>query len=302
MAKHQDYLEYAYLQGKIIPFKDANVSIATNALQYGMGIFGGIKGYKQANGQIGIFRLDDHIERLRRSAKILRMPFDFDAKHIKQTFIELTQKNNPKGNVYYRPFIYRSDIALSPAVSGDYDISLYMLNITNYFDKTKGLKVCVSSWVRNSDNALPPRTKASGGYVNAALAMHDATSAGYDAAVMLDSSGHVGEGAVMNIYVVRDGVIYTPNVTADILEGITRRTVTELAKSLDIPVVERAIDRTELYIADEIFFSGTATELTWAQSVDSVAISDQQGPVFTQLSQAFDKAVHDPSSKHLTLV
>ncbi len=302
MAKHQDYLEYAYLQGKIMPFKDANISIATNGLQYGMGIFGGIKGYKQENGQIGIFRLDDHIERLRKSAKILRMPFDFDAKKIKDTFIELTEKNAPQGNVYYRPFIYRSDIALSPAVVGDYDMSLYMLNMADYFDKSRGLKVCISSWTRNNDNALPPRTKASGGYVNAALAMHDAASAGYDAAVMLDSSGHVGEGAVMNIYVVRDGQIITPNVTADILEGITRRTVTELAEKLNIPVVERAIDRTELYIADEIFFSGTATELSWAQSIDSVPICDKPGPIFTKLNEAFDKAIHDPKNPHLTLV
>lgn len=302
MANHQDYLEFAFLQGKIIPFKDANISVATNGLQYGMGIFGGIKGYKQADGSIGIFRLDDHIERLRKSAKILRMPFDFDADKIKSTFIELTKKNAPKGNVYYRPFIYRSDIALSPAVSGDYDMTLYMLNMADYFDKSRGLKVCVSAWTRNSDNALPPRTKASGGYVNAALAMHDATTAGFDAAVMLDSSGHVGEGAVMNIYVVRDGKIITPNVTADILEGITRRTVTELAEKHNIPVVERAIDRTELYIADEIFFSGTATELSWAESVDNVAICSKPGPIFSQLNKAFDELVHDSKNPHLTIV
>jgi branched-chain amino acid aminotransferase len=302
MANHQDYLEYAFLQGKFVPFKDANISIATNGLQYGLGIFGGIKGYKQENGQIGIFRLDDHIERLRKSTKILRLQYDFDASKMRETFIELTKKNAPQGNVYYRPFIYRSDIALSPAIAGDYDFALYMLNMADYFDKTRGLKVCVSSWVRNNDNALPPRTKASGGYVNAALAMHDAVSGGYDAAVMLDSSGHVGEGAVMNIYVVRDGTIITPNVTADILEGITRRTVTEFATELGIPIVERAIDRTELYVADEIFFSGTATELSWAESVDSVAISDKPGPIFQQLQQAFNTTIHNPKDDRLTLV
>ncbi|RTK94806.1 branched-chain amino acid transaminase [Candidatus Saccharibacteria bacterium] len=302
MAGQQDYLEHAFLQGKIIPFKDANISVATNGLQYGIGIFGGIKGYKQDNGQIGIFRLDEHIERLQRSAKILRFQYDFDAKKIKDIFIELTKKNAPKGNVYYRPFIYRSDIALSPAIKGNYDMTLYMLNIADYFDKSRGLKVCVSSWTRNNDNALPPRTKASGGYVNAALAMHDAVTSGFDAAVMLDDSGHVGEGAVMNIYMVRDGVIYTPNVTADILEGITRRTITELAEKLHIPIVERVIDRTELYIADEIFFSGTATELTWVQSIDNVDIRDKAGPVYTKLQEAFDQAVHDKDSPYLTLV
>ncbi len=302
MAGQQDYLEHAFLQGKIIPFKDANISVATNGLQYGIGIFGGIKGYKQDNGQIGIFRLDEHIERLQRSSKILRFQYDFDAKKIKDIFIELTKKNAPKGNVYYRPFIYRSDIALSPAIKGDYDMTLYMLNIADYFDKSRGLKVCVSSWTRNNDNALPPRTKASGGYVNAALAMHDAVTSGFDAAVMLDDSGHVGEGAVMNIYMVRDGVIYTPNVTADILEGITRRTITELAEKLHIPIVERVIDRTELYIADEIFFSGTATELTWVQSIDNVDIREKAGPIYTKLQEAFDQAVHDKNSPYLTLV
>lgn len=302
MAKHQDYLEHAYIRGEIVPFADATVSIATNALQYGLGIFGGVKGYKQADGSIGIFRLDDHIQRLQRSAKILHFPYEIDAKKIRNTFIELTKRNAPKGNVYYRPFIYRSDIALSPAINGDYDFSLYMLNVGDYFDKSKGLRVCISSWTRNSDNALPPRTKVSGGYVNAALAMFDATQAGYDAAVMLDSSGHVGEGAVMNLFMVRDGKIITSGITSDILEGITRRTVIELAEKLGIPVEERTIDRTELYIADEVFFAGTATELTWATSVDGTVITEQPGPIFSKLNKAFFEMLQDPKHPHLTIV
>ncbi|MCA9332882.1 branched-chain amino acid transaminase [Candidatus Saccharibacteria bacterium] len=299
MASHQDYLEYAYLKGKVLPFKEANVPIATNALQYGLAIFGGVKGYLQDDGKIGILRLDDHLERLKKSAKVLRFPFDFDDEFIKQTFIDLTRKNKPKSNVYYRPIIYRSDIALSPAIAGDYDFGLYMLSLGDYFDKSRGLRVCVSSWVRNSDNALPPRTKASGGYVNAALAIEDAARGGYDSAIMLDSNGFVGEGAVMNIYIVRDGRLITPSVNSDILEGITRKTVLQLAKDNNITVEVRQISRTELYIADEVFFSGTATELTWCESIDKVEISSKPGPVYQQLNENFNAITQGKRSDFL---
>ena len=302
MAAHQDYLQFAFFEDNIVPFSNAKISIATNGLQYGVAIFGGVKGYLQNDGSIGIFRLEDHLQRMARSAKILRFPYEFDTTKIRRAFLDLTKKNQPQTDVYYRPFIYRSDIMLSPAIKGDYNFSLHMLSLGDYFDKSRGMKVCVSSWTRNNDNALPPRTKASGGYVNAALAMNDATASGYDAAIMLDSSGHVGEGAVMNMFMVRDGVLYTPQVTADILEGITRRSVIELAQKAGITVVERTIDRTELYIADEVFFSGTATELSWVTSIDSVAIAKTAGPIFSQISQAFRAATHDPTHQWLTIV
>lgn len=302
MATEQTYLPHAFIRGKIVPFSEANISVATNALQYGIAVFGGVKGYAQKDGSVGIFRLQDHLKRMERSTKILRFEYDFNAGRIEQIFLDLTKQNEPKGNVYYRPFIYRSDTALGPGIKGDYDLALYMLSTADYFDKSRGLKVSVSSWVRNSDNALPPRTKASGGYVNAALAMHDAQAAGYDAAILLDGSGHVGEGAVMNLFMVRDGVLYTPHISADILEGITRRSILEIAKELSIPVVERAIDRTELYIADEIFFTGTATELSWTESVDSVNISKHAGPMFTTIAAHFSEKTHDPKNPWLTIV
>ncbi|MDQ3158990.1 MAG: branched-chain amino acid transaminase [bacterium] len=298
MAK--DYLPKAYIRGEFVDHKDANISISTNALQYGVAIFGGVKGYR-VDGKTGIFRLDDHIERIRQSAKILRFTYNFDAKHIKDTFIELTKRNKPKGNCYYRPFIYRSDLDLGPGITGEYDFALYMLNLDDYFDSSKGLKITTSSWMRNPDNSIPPRTKASGGYVNAALAMHDAKQDGYDAAIMLDSSGHIGEGAVMNFFMVRNGKIITPQVNSDILEGITRRTVLEQAKRLGIPMQERQVDRSELYIADEVFFSGTATEMTWATSIDKVKVTDKPGPIFTKLRARFDELTSKPND-HLTFI
>ncbi len=302
MSKHQDYLSFAYIRGETVSFSDANVSIATNALQYGLAIFGGVKGYLQDDGSIGILRLDDHIKRLGNSAKILRMPYNFDEKLVKDVFIELTKKNDINSNVYYRPFIYRSDISLSPAIEGDYDFALYMLKLGDYFDKSKGLNVCVSSWIRNSDNSLPPRTKVSGGYVNAALAIEDARRAGYDSAIMLDNSGFVGEGAVMNIYIVRNGKIITPDVSSDILEGITRNTVLDLCTRLNLDIEVRPISRTELYVAEEVFFSGTATELTWCASVDGVEICKSEGDIFTALNENFTKLTKNTKDKYLTLV
>lgn len=302
MAKHQDYLQHAYIRGEFCDFKDATVPIATNAMQYGIAIFGGVKGYKLEDGSIGILRLDDHIRRLKTSAKILRFPYDFDEKKIRNVFEKLTEKNMPLSNVYYRPFLYRSDISLSPAIAGEYDFALYMLSMGDYFDKSRGLRVCVSSWTRNNDNALPPRTKASGGYINAALAVEDATRGGYDSAIMLDSSGFVGEGAVMNLYIVRNGTIITPDVSSHILEGITRLTVLELAKEHGIPVEVRQISRTELYVADEVFFSGTATELTWCESIDGVTITDMPGKYYSKLNDAFNELVTNPKHKHLATI
>lgn len=302
MSKNQsNQLPYAYFKGKLIPFADAQVSIATNALHYGNAIFGGIKGYYQTNGSIGIFRLDDHITRLLNSAKILGYHFNMSPAQLSKIFIDLTKKNAPNQTVYYRPLIYRSDIRLAPDIDGEYDLAMYMLALEDYFDNNDGLNVCVSSWQRNSDNALPPRTKAAGGYVNAALAIRDAKAAGFDSAIMLDDSGHVSEGAVMNMFVVRGGNLVTSYVSADILEGITRQTVIDLAAQLKIPVVERPIDRTELYIADELFFCGTGTGLNWCRSVDKIEVSAQAGPIFNKLAAAYQKITVAPS-RYLTLV
>lgn len=290
MSSHSNYMQYAYFEGSIVPFEDAKVSVATNALQYGIGLFGGIKGYysKERNG-VNIFRLDDHIQRLINSSKILRFKKDWDKDLIKDSFIKLTEKNSPKTDVYYRPFIYRSDIGLSPELVGDYQITIYMLPLGDYFDKSRGLSAQISSWIRNSDLSIPPRTKASGGYINSALATDSAKSAGYDCAIMLDNQGHVSEGAVMNIYMVREGKIITTGVTGDILEGVTRKTVLEIAAELEIPVEQRAIDRTELYVADEVFFSGTATEISWCEKVDNIQISHKKGKITGMIEEQFKK-------------
>lgn len=286
MTSFQPY-PFALIRGTVVPTDQASVSIMTNALHYGAGIFSGIKAYEIAEG-MGIFRLQDHLKRMKTSCKILRFPYDFDTDKVTAQIISLAKKNNISGKTYIRPLIYRSDTQLSPDINGEYDLAIYMLEMTNdYLANADGLSVCVSSWVRNSDNSLPPSAKATGGYLNSALAIHDAKQSGYDSAIMLNQNGEVGEGAVMNLFMVKNGKLITPSYDADILEGITRRTIIEQAIELGVPVVERSVNRSELYAADELFFCGTAVEISWCKSVDKVIISDNQGPVTARLAKAF---------------
>lgn len=287
MADFTQY-PYAYIRGEIVPFEQATVSIATNALHYGGGVFGGIKAI-QTDGGVAVFRLDDHIARLAKSCRILRFPYAVDAEDITRTIEQLIQKNKPTGTTYIRPIIYRSDTALSPSIEGDYDLAIYMLDMPHYFDPEKGTRVMVSSWQRNADNAIPPRTKATGGYINSALAIHEANMRGFDSAIMLDAHGNVSEGAVMNVFLVRDGVLVTPSTDSSILEGITRRTVLELAAQWKLQAEERPVSRSELYLADEIFFCGTAANISWCPQVDDVSFGDKPGEITKRFIDAFEK-------------
>lgn len=277
---------FAYFEGEIVPIEDAKLSIMTNALHYGIGIFGGIKAFETKRGP-AIFRLDDHLRRLENSVRGLGFNFEFDKEQTKKTILELARKNKIKGTTYIRPIIYRSDTDLSPHIIGEYDLAVYMLDMPYYFDPSKGLRVTVSSWQRNSDKSIPPRTKATGGYINSALAIHEANQKGFDSAVMLDKDDNVSEGAVMNLFMVKDGQLITPSLDSDILEGITRRTVIELAKELGLEVIERKVKRAELLAADEVFFSGTAADVTWCAVVDDKEIGKRQGPITQKLAKAF---------------
>lgn len=281
-----NYYPYALFEGNIKPLEECTIPVMTNALHYGAGVFAGIKIYSTGEG-FGIFRLDDHLRRLKNSCKILRFPFELDEAVVKKQIVELAKKNEIKGTTYIRPLVFRSDTDLSPDISGDYSLVVYMMEMSRYLGDNTGLSVCVSSWQRNSDNSLPPATKATGGYINSSLAIHDAKAAGYDSAIMLDQNGNVGEGAVMNIFLVKNGKLLTPALDSDILEGITRRTVLELAQEQGIEVIERTINRTELYNADEVFFCGTAVEIAWCKDIDKVLISDKAGPITEKIQTAF---------------
>lgn len=291
MSKGFEPYPFSFMRGKIVPVEDAKVSIMTNALQYGGGVFGGIRGYPTPHG-LSVFRLDEHLSRLKASCELMEFLFTFDKAQIKSHFIELIKCNKPDVSTYFRPFIYRSDTHLSPDIEGDYDFALYMLKMPHYFDPSRGLKVRISSWQRISDNVIPPKGKVSGGYVNSALAIHEARKDGFDSAIMLNRTGNVSEGAVMNVFLVKKGKLITPDLNSDILEGITRRTVIELATEMGIAVQERPVTPQELIDADEVFFSGTAANISWCAVIDSTTIGKSPGPITQKLATAFTDLLH----------
>jgi branched-chain amino acid aminotransferase len=287
-------LEFAYFKGEIVPFSEANISIGTHALHYGTGAFAGIRGYLDDDGEtINIFRLSDHAARLLRSAKLLRMTLPHTVETVAETMIELTRRNAPTGDVYFRPLVYKASVQLTPRLLGlDDELAVFMLPMGDYLDTTRGQKVIVSSWTRVSDNAIPSRGKLTGAYINSAFAKDEAEEHGADDAIMLNEMGKVAEGSACNLFIVRDGVLITPPVTGDILEGITRRSVLTVASDLGIPTEQRAIDRSELYLVDEAFFCGTGAQIAWIETIDGRTIGEGTPPpvagrIGTELFDAF---------------
>ena len=295
---------YAFFEGKIVPTGEANVSIMTNALQYGTGIFGGIRGYYNKEKRfISIFRIDDHFQRFVNSLKVIGVSMEYSKEDLIKITLDLTKKNNPQTDTYYRPFAYAASLNLSPNLDRDHTFAFaqYMIPLGDYLPTDKGISVVVSSWRRISDNAIPSRAKITGGYINSALAKQDATKNGHDEAIFLSEDGHVAEGSAMNFFMVRDGVLVTPAKHNDILEGITRRTVITLAKDMGIPVEERSIDRSELYVADEAFFSGTGAQISWIQKIDHRTIgSGTRGDITGKIQDLFFSVVRGNEEKYMS--
>jgi branched-chain amino acid aminotransferase len=292
---------YTFFKGKIVKTAEAVVPINTNALQYGTAVFGGMRGYYSAkNNAISVFRIDDHYTRFLSSIKIFDCAFPYTVADLKKITLDLLQKNNPSTDVYFRPFAYVGHTELGPNLAeSKLDFALYMIPLGEYLPVNKGLKVMVSSWRRVSDNAIPSRAKISGAYVNSALARKEAHENGYDEAIFLNDSGHVCEGSAENIFIVRDGVLITPPPSDDILEGITRRSILELAKEMNIPVLQRTIDRSELYVCQEAFFAGTGVQAAWIESVDRRKIGDgKKGKITTQIQERFFKVVRGQDEEH----
>lgn len=281
----------AFHAGEWRPTDQCTVPINTHALQYGTGCFEGIRGYWNGS-RINLLFLREHFQRLARSAHALLMQSPA-VDEMCRIAIEVVKRNRPAQNVYLRPMVYKNGTGLGPVMSSVPDAYMcYMIALDDYLDTAKGLDVCVSSWRRIQDNAIPTRTKATGGYLNSALAKSEAVLNGYDEAIFLNDRGQVCEGSAENVFVVRDGVLHTPDRTADILEGITRKAILQLARDLGISVQERAIARTELYVADEVFLVGTGCQVSWVRSVDRRAIGSGKGPLTTRIQQAYEDAVY----------
>ncbi len=294
--------QYSYFEGKIVPSEEAKVSIQTHALQYGTAVFGGIRGYyNKDQDNVFIFRIYDHFTRLLNSAKIMQIQFDKTPQELVDITLELVRESGYRENIYIRPYLYTSALQLSPRFHDiKADIAIYIIQLNDYLDTKSGLKTMVSSWRRIDDTTIPTFSKASGGYVNSALAKSEAVQNGCDEAIFLDSRGLVSEGSAENLFMVRDGKLITPSLSSSILEGITRKSILEIAKNLKIDVVEREVSRSELYICDELFFSGTGVQVAWISEVDKRKIgSGQIGSITEMIQNLFFKIVTGEEKEYM---
>lgn len=291
---------YAFFRGAIRPIEEAKISIMTSALNYGTGVFEGIRAFWNAEeGELFLFRLPEHYARFLRSAKILSLDIPYTVQDLCQITAELLRKEGFREDVYVRPLGYKSGEEIGVRLHGlPSDVAIFAVPFKAYLPEG-GIRAVVSSWRRVDDNAIPARAKVTGAYVNSALAKTAAHLAGADEAIMLNRDGHVAEGSAENIFLVREGTLITPPVTANILEGISRATVITLAQDLGIPVVEREVDRTELYVAEEVFLTGTAAGLSPVVEIDRRPVAEgKPGPVFTRLHDLYERIVRGKEPRY----
>ncbi|HEY9688295.1 MAG TPA: branched-chain amino acid transaminase [Coleofasciculaceae cyanobacterium] len=302
-------MEYIYFEGKFVPSEEAKISVKTHAFLYGTSLFEGIRGYwLPEQRQIAVFRMEDHYKRLLSNSVIFYMQPKLSLEQINQITVELIQRNRPDSDIYIRPTLYKATEHVTPTLEETLtDFCLWTKPFGNYLDLDKGLKVMVSSWRRIPDNAIPARAKAGGAYMNTALAVTDARKMGFDDAIFLTEAGTVSEGSAMNLFLVKNGQLVTPSKTEDILEGITRDSLITLAKDeLGLETVERSIDRSELYHADEAFFCGTGAQVAPITSIDHRPIGDGEfGPITRKIQSLYFDVVKNkvPQYRHwVTLV
>ena len=281
----------AFFRGDYVPLSQAQVSVATHALHYGTGVFEGIRGnWNQEQGVVNIFRLREHYERMLLGCRLLLMELPYSIADLCDITVELVARNGHREDIYIRPLVYKSAELVANLKLQDLECDFTLLTVPfgNYLG-TDLLRCCTSTWRRVDDPMIPARLKICGIYVNSILAKTEATLAGFDEAILLNHDGHVCEGSGENIFIVVDGRLITPPLEENVLPGITRDTVVQLAASeLGLELVERRIDRSELYLADEVFLTGTAAHLTPVVELDHRTIADgKAGPVSSQLQKLY---------------
>ncbi|NEQ67030.1 MAG: branched-chain amino acid transaminase [Symploca sp. SIO1B1] len=279
-----NFLPFAYFQNQFVPFNEAKISIATHALHYGTGAFGGLRAIPdpQKPEQILLFRLDRHCQRLSSSAKLLQ--YDLPADKIEKIIVDFVKKNQIDKSCYIRPFVYNSGLGISPRLHKiEKDFFVYGLELGDYLSP-EGVSCRISSWYRQEDRSLPLRGKISGAYITSSLAKTEAVESGFDEAILLNTQGKISEASGMNVFVVRSGKLITPGFNQDILEGITRDSIITIAKDLGIETIERPVDRTELLIADEVFLSGTAAKISPVKKLESYELPKTR-PITDQLQE-----------------
>jgi branched-chain amino acid aminotransferase len=283
--------KFAFFQGSIVPLEEAKVSVMTHALNYGTGVFEGIRGYwNEQKEEIYIFRLYEHYTRFLKNCRMMCIDLPYSEDDLADITLDVVGKHNYRQDVYIRPLAYKSSEQIGVSMEGVADeVTIFASPFGNYVDIDRGLALCVSSWRRTDDNAIPPRGKVTGNYANTALIKNEAVLNGFDEAVTLNSQGYVVEGSAENIFLVRNGTLVTPSVADGILEGITRDTIIQLAQEeLGIPTIARPVGRTELYYADEIFLTGTGAQVAPVSSVDRRTVGQGGvGPITSRLQELY---------------
>jgi branched-chain amino acid aminotransferase len=297
--------KFAIFKDSLVPYSEAKVGVLTHTLNYGTGVFGGVRGYwNEEEEQMYLFRPFDHYLRFLESAKMLLMELSYSKEDLVQLTIDLLRAEKYRTDTYVRPICYFGDEVIGVRLHDlNAEVTMIAIPFGSYVPNEEGIHVTFSSWRRVDDNMIPARGKIAGSYVNSALIKTDAMRSGFDEAIVLNQDGHVSEGSAENFFLIRKGVVCTPPVTDNILEGITRRTIMMLMRDeMGIDVVERPIDRTEIYLAEEAFFCGTGVQIAAITHVDHRAVgTGQLGPITRDLRQLYFDVVRGRVPKYKDL-
>ncbi len=292
----------AFFEGEIVPLEEAKISVVTHAFNYGTGVFEGIRGnWNEDKDELYLFRVKEHYERLYRSCKMINIDLRYNLDQLEEMTLDLVKSCGYKEDIYVRPLAYKSGDLVGLRVHDiPDDFLIYVVPFGNYLESDKGITCSFSSFLRVEDSMIPPSAKVTGMYVNNSLAKSEAVWRGFDEAIMLTRDGFISEGSGENIFLVKDGVVYTPQITDHILEGLTRNTLIELCKNeLGIEVVERRIPKSDVVVADEFFMTGTAAHVTPVLSVDGRDIGDGSiGPITSKLQKLYFDIVKGKNSKY----
>ena len=294
---------YAYFRKQFVPLAEAKISILTHALHYGTACFEGIRGnWNEEQEQLFLFRVKDHYERMLRNCRILKINLPYSADEMCQLTVKLVEKSGYREDVYVRPLAYKSAEAIGVRLHDlEDDFLIIVATLPAYLDAEQGVRCCTSSWRRVDDTMIPARGKISGIYVNSALAKTEANDHGFDEAILLNHDGHVAEGSGENIFFVLEGKLVTPPSSDNILLGVTRDTVIQLARNeLGIETLEESVDRTELYLADEVFFTGTAAHVSPVIEIDHRPVGNgKAGKVAKDLQRLYFDVIKGKNPKYI---
>jgi branched-chain amino acid aminotransferase len=294
--------KHAFFEGQFVPIEQAKVSIMTHAFNYGTGCFEGIRAYwNEEKEQLFVFRMKEHYERFHNSCRILRIELPYSVERLGEITVELLRKEEARTDTYIRPLAYKATEGIGVRLHDlEDEFAVFTVPFGRYIEKEEGANVCVSSWHRISDNAVPARAKITGAYINSAFSKTEAMLDGFDEAIVLNSNGHISEGSAENLFLVREGKLITPPVTENILEGITRATIMQVAREqFGLETVERPIDRTELYVAEEAFFCGTGVQVAAIATVDYRPVGTGKiGPITKKIRDYYFDIVRGKVEAH----